>query len=196
MAAKKKPASAADFRKKEEADKKKMTPATPTATYKGQKVNWQTPKPVAGNTVGPKKYPEIKSGGKVEDVHNALRSIIVGGPARTVITQVTKPLVNKTTKNLQRQLSNFEKDKNMKGLSRNERIIEGERRSELTPEEYMENYGSGVKRDLQRSISNSMKNDNNIVRGMNAAGKTVLQGDLAASILAGKILVGKKKPKK
>lgn len=44
MAAKKKPASAADFRKKEEADKtaSKKSPSS-GPTYKGQKVDWKTP---------------------------------------------------------------------------------------------------------------------------------------------------------
>jgi hypothetical protein len=42
MAAKKKTPSAADFRKAEEASKKKTSTQT-TATYKGQKVDWKTP---------------------------------------------------------------------------------------------------------------------------------------------------------
>jgi hypothetical protein len=87
MAAKKKTPSAADFRKAEEASKKKPSIQT-TATYKGQKVNWQTPKPVAGNTVRPAQKLELKSSPKMDGLQNTLRSVAVGGP-------VIKSLVGK-----------------------------------------------------------------------------------------------------
>jgi hypothetical protein len=78
MAAKKKTPSAADFRKAEETSKAKSKPATPTATYKGNKVDWKTPKPAAGNTVKPGKA-ELRSGGTLGRLHNEARSIAVGG---------------------------------------------------------------------------------------------------------------------
>jgi hypothetical protein len=43
MASKKKTPSAADFRKKEEADKKKMKTSSSGPTYNGKKVDWKTP---------------------------------------------------------------------------------------------------------------------------------------------------------
>ena len=79
MAAKKKTTSAADFRKAEEASKKKTSTQT-TATYKGQKVDWQTPKPVAGNTVRPPQRLELKTSPKMDELQNTLRSIAIGGP--------------------------------------------------------------------------------------------------------------------
>ena len=75
MAAKKK-TSAADFRKAEEASKVKAKPVAPPSTYKGNKVDWKTPTPVPGNTVGPQK---LRSGGTLGRLHNEARSIAVGG---------------------------------------------------------------------------------------------------------------------
>jgi hypothetical protein len=90
MAAKKKSTSAADFRKAEEASKKKPSIQT-TATYKGQKVDWQTPKPVAGNTVKPGKT-ELRSGGTLGRLHNEARMAAVGGGA---FSAASKAIVKK-----------------------------------------------------------------------------------------------------
>jgi hypothetical protein len=87
MAAKKKPSSAADFRKKEEADKKKPSTQT-TATYKGQKVDWKTPTPVSGSTVGPRSAALTPARPIVKEAQNIARGIAVGGP-------VIKSLVGK-----------------------------------------------------------------------------------------------------
>lgn len=85
MAAKKKPASAADFRKAEEASKKKPSTQT-TATYKGQKVDWKTPTPVSGNTVGPRSGALTPARPIVKELQNTARSIAVGGPVIKAVT--------------------------------------------------------------------------------------------------------------
>jgi hypothetical protein len=90
MAAKKKTSSAADFRKAEEKSKKKPSIQT-TATYKGKKVNWQTTKPVAGNTVKPGKA-KLRSGGTVGRLQNEARMAAVGGAA---FNAATKAVVKK-----------------------------------------------------------------------------------------------------
>jgi hypothetical protein len=81
----------------------------------------------------------------------------VGGGAVSGSKIVTRTVVSEATKKLQRELSKKQKDINMKGMSRQQRIVEGERRSELTPEEYMENFSRGKVKDMKKDVSKSMK---------------------------------------
>lgn len=129
MAAKKKTPSAADFRKKEEADKKKIAPIQTTAKYKGQTVNWQTPKPKPGDTLsGNRSIPRGNS--TLNNLHNTARAIAVSGPiasvgktaVKTVAKEVGKKVTKSQTKSLQRKmsknLSNNQKDPKMGPLEK------------------------------------------------------------------------------
>jgi hypothetical protein len=176
MAAKKKPASAADFRKAEEASKKKPSIQT-TATYKGQKVDWQTPKPVAGNTVGPAKS-TLRSGGKLSEAQNIARGIAVGGP-------VIKSLVGKIVSGTAPKVTGS--------------ALTG-KGTYTTPNPSVANsYSSASSSSLMGkgsySGSANAAGSYSSIRGMNVSGKTVLQEDLGIPIAIGAVLSKKKKKK-
>jgi len=84
-------------------------------------------------------------------------STSIGGGVASGSKIATRTVVSEATKRLQRGLSQKQKDINMKGMSRQQRIVEGERRSELTPDEYMENFSRGKVKDMKKNVSKSMK---------------------------------------
>lgn len=144
MAAKK--TSAADFRKKEEADKKKMA-RTDSQGRSGMGAS-------KSNTTKPGFYTTgERTSSKLNTAHNIARSIAVGGPIiKTVMGRIAAaaPQIARGT---------------------------------LT--------GSGSYTTTNPSAASSYSS----IRGINAAGKTVLQEDIGGAILAGKMIASKKKKK-
>jgi hypothetical protein len=91
---------------------------------------------------------------KLSNIIGAAATAVTGGAA-SGFKIASKQVVSQATKNLQRELSKEMKSNSMKGLTRQQRQIRGERMSELTPEEYMELRA--VPKELQKKVSESMK---------------------------------------
>ena len=103
----------------------------------------------------------LNSNTKLNKAENLIKGAILarGGYSAAANTfSVGKTAVD-AVKKLQRDLSSTEKEISMKGMSKQKRLAEGERRSELTPEEYME-FNKGNSSDLRKQISEAMKKKN------------------------------------
>jgi hypothetical protein len=200
MAAKKKTPSAADFRKAEEASKKKPSIQT-TATYKGQKVNWQTPKPVAGNTVRPAQKLELKSSPKMDELQNTLRSIAVGGP-------ILKAATGKIARVAGQKVSTVVEEAAWKAASKGLGAsgAGGKVKTVTTPMgKTLGSSSIGSPAQQAARMNNLAANAEKIaystsaevagkaIRGINSAGKVVRVG--AAGALLGKTIAPKKKKK-
>jgi hypothetical protein len=195
----KKPASAADFRKAEEASKKKTSTQT-TATYKGQKVDWKTPgKPTEAITNKGQKAtglskptvkdrfdnnPGRKSGVESQNAYNALEktakgitiatfSALAGGVAKNLVA-LAAPKVARGT-------------------------LTGSGSYTTSNPSAASSYSSASRSSLMGkgsySGSANAANSYSSIRGINAAGKTVLQEDLGIPIAIGAVLSKKKKKK-
>ena len=81
-----------------------------------------------------------------------------GAAAATGFKVGVKTVVSEGTKKLQRELSKEMKDRSMKGLSKEQRNVVGESRSEMDPTAAAEYLGAP--KELRKQISNSMKKTN------------------------------------
>lgn len=129
----------------------------------------ETVKPVSDSKVSQMKKDTVQakvndilnSNTKLNKAENLIKGAILarGGYSAAANTfSVGKTAVD-AVKKLQRDLSSTEKEISMKGMSKQKRLAEGERRSELTPEEYME-FNKGNSSDLRKQISEAMKKKN------------------------------------
>jgi hypothetical protein len=232
MAAKK--TSAADFRKKEEADKKKMKTSSSGPTYNGKKVDWKTPgKPTEAITNKGQKATGLAHPTTTDRFSSTAKTKLSTGPfansgnpnskqfnitkgnvanaALTVFTAPASvgksgigPVTSAVVKKVEKYIGNKAFPVLAKGLEASG--AGGKLYGALTPEGValastrigtaaqqsarMENLITGAASKSGR-IATSVSND--VVRGMNSAGKIVKTG--AAGALLGNAIAPKKKKK-
>jgi hypothetical protein len=173
---KKKTASAADFRMKEEADKAKIVAASKNRTdakgRSGMGADDGFRTPTKGSVGG--------------NLHNELRSIVVGGPIiKTVIGRIASSAAPTVARGTLTGSGSY--------TTSNPSVAS--RYSFASPSSLMGKSPSSLMGKGSYSGGANVAGSYSSIRGINAAGKTVLQEDLGAAILAGKVIASKKKKK-
>ena len=161
-------------------------------TYKGQKVDWKTPKPVPGNTVGPQK---LRSGGTLSRLQNEARAAIVGG----AVAEIAAKAVVKKVGSVVGEAAFGAASKGLEKATG----AGGKVKTVMTPMgKTLGSTSIGSPAQQGARIENLLKNADRIsettakdvvsqtVRGMNAAGKLVSN---AATVMAGVNSTKKKK---